>query len=106
MRTNRPACTIWEKTVVNHAPAFVRHGLGAVWWEDVRGQKQNRDPEDGVFINIPARSLFDYIPKKDDRIMPGNISGNSPPKAALTVMHVRDCLHGSATVQHVEVKAE
>ena len=110
MFTNRDACTVWEKTTVHHTPAYVRHGLGAVYWEDVCGQTNTgadpRQPSDSCFVSIPERSLNGYRPKKDDRILPGSIADSSPPGTALTVMSVRDCLHGSAAVRHVEVKAQ
>lgn len=110
MYTNRPACTVWEKTVVDHAPVYIRHELGKVYWEDVRGQTNGgsdpRQPSDGCFASIPELSLSGYHPKKDDRILPGSVADNSPPSGALTIMNVRDCLHGSAVVRHVEVKAQ
>lgn len=111
MLTNRTGCTVWEKTTVNHTPAYVRHEPGRVWWEEVHGQDSNtgsdtRQPADSVFISIPAASLRGYFPKKEDRIVSGSPAADAPPADAFTVMSVRDCLHGSAAVQHVEVKAE
>lgn len=110
MFTNKPACTVWEKTTVNRAPAYVRHVLGAVYWEDVRGQTNvgadPRQPSDHCFVSIPEDSLNGYSPKKDDRILPGIAADSFPPAAALTVMSVRDCLHGSKAVRHVEVRAQ
>lgn len=96
--------------MVDHAPVFIRHELGKVYWEDVRGQTNGgsdpRQPSDGCFVSVPERSLNGYFPKKDDRILPGSVPDESPPKTALTIMSVRDCLHGSAAVRHVEVKAQ
>lgn len=110
MFTNKPACTIWEKTVVNHAPAYIRHELGACYWQDTRGQSVQsgdaRSPADSVFLAIPADSVGDYIPKKDDRVLPGSVPDASPPKTALTVMQVKDFRYGSAMMQHLEVTAE
>ena len=110
MFTNRIGCTVWEKTTVNHTPTYVRHELGKVYWEDVRGQTNAgvdpRQPSDSCFVSIPEISLNGYYPKKDDRIVSGVSAAASPPANALTVMNVRNCLHGSAAVRHVEVKAE
>lgn len=110
MFTNKPACTIWEKTVVNHAPAYIRHELGACYWQDTRGQSVQagdaRSPADSVFLAIPADSVGDYIPKKDDRVLPGSVPDASPPKTAITVMQVKDFRYGSAMMQHLEVTAE
>lgn len=110
MFTNRKCCTIWESTVVDRTPTYIRHETGRVYWEDVVGQSnQGSDacaPADSVFLSIPEASLNGYIPKKDDRVMDGSIDDDKPPMNALTVMSVRNCLHGSKTVQHVEVKVE
>lgn len=110
MFTNQPACTIWEKTTVNHAPAYVRHVTGAVYWQDCRGQQVGagdaRSPADSVFLAIHADQIGDYVPKKDDRILPGDAAGTSPPHDALTVMQVKDFRYGSKTMQHIEVTLE
>lgn len=106
MFTNQPACTIWEKTTVNHAPAYVRHETGPVYWQDCRGQNEARTTENNVFIAIPAGSVNGYMPKLDDRIMPGAVADASPPKDALTVMQVKDFLYGSPMMQHIEVTAK
>ena len=110
MFTNKPACTIWEKTSVNHAPAYVRHETGAVYWEDTRGQQvagtDSRSPDDHVFLAIPVGSIGGYIPKNEDRILPGTVEDASPPKDALTVMQVKDFRYGSAHMQHIEVTLE
>lgn len=110
MFTNKPACTIWEKTTVNHAPVYVRHVLGAVYWQDTRGQTVSgsdpRSPEDNVFCAIPVGSISDYSPKKDDRILPGEVADTSPPHESLTVMKVKDFRYGSQMMQHIEVTAK
>ena len=107
MFTNKPACTIWEKTTVDHTPTYIRHETGACYWQDTRGQdtmdSDARSPEDNVFLAIHASALTGYIPKKDDRILPGSVPDASPPKDALTVMQVKDFLYGSARMQHIEV---
>lgn len=106
MFTNKPACTIWEKTTVNRAPAYVRHETGAVYWQDCRGQtvgSDPRSPDDNIFLAIPVGSITNYVPKKDDRIMPDSVADSSPPKEALTVMQVKDFRYGSAMMQHIEV---
>lgn len=102
---NVPAVTIWEKTVIDRAPAYVRHVTGAAYWQDCRGQNNGRDAEDNVFIAIPAMSVS-YMPKKDDRILPGEVEGASPPGDALTVMQVKNFLYAAQMMQHVEVTAK
>lgn len=108
--TNIPAVTVWEKTLVNRAPAYIRHELGACYWEDNRRQSVQADdvrkPDDSIFLAVPVGSITDYVPKKDDRVMPGNISDAAPPSAALTVMQVKNFLYASAMMQHLEVTAK
>ena len=110
MFTNKPACTIWEKTTVNHTPAYVRHETGAVYWQDCRGQTASagdaRSQSDSIFLAIPGGSVRDYAPKPDDRILPGAVADAAPPKDALTVMQVKDFRYGSAHMQHIEVTLE
>lgn len=106
MFTNQPACTIWEKTTVNRATAYVRHVTGAVYWQDCRAQNEVRTTENHVFIAIPANSINGYIPQSDDRIVSGIVTGNSPPKDALTVMQVKHFLYGPQKMQHIEVTAK
>ena len=95
---------------MNRAPAYVRHETGAVYWQDARGQTVSsgdaRSPDDNIFVAIPVGSISDYVPKKDDRIMPDSVADASPPKDALTVMQVKDFRYGAAHMQHIEVKAE
>lgn len=110
MVTNRKCCTIWGHTVVDRTPTYLRHETGKVYWEDVKGQSSMandaRSPADSVFLSIPEDSLNGYMPKPDDRIMEGSINKEKPPLNALTVTSVRDCLHGSKAVRHIEVRAE
>ena len=106
MFTNKPACTIWEKTTVNRAPAYIRHVTGAVYWQEIRGQSAQRTPANEAFIAIPENSINGYIPRPDDRIVPGIVTGNAPPENALTVMQIKDFLYGSQKMQHIEVTAK
>ena len=108
--TNISALTVWEKTVIDRAPAYVRHEFGASYWEDVRGQAviatDARSPDDLCFIAIPVGSIGDYLPKKDDKIIAGTVTDEQPPKNALTVTKVKNYLYFSAMMQHLEVNAE
>ena len=109
MFTNTPAVTVWEKTVVNHAPAYVRHQTGAAYWEDTDGETvsgTSRRPDDKILMIASAANLGGYLPKTDDRIMNGENSAAHPPETALTVTSVKDFRYGSASVQHIEVTAK
>lgn len=105
MITNRKGVTIYEKTVQNRAPTYIRHTTGAVYLEASSGQENGSDrkPDNGIFVSIPEASLS-YVPKPDDRIVCDMIDDEQPPVTAMTVMSVQDYLHGSPFVQHIEVK--
>lgn len=100
--TNLPAVTVWEKTLVNRAPAYVRHELGDAYWEDVRGQSNGRTEDNGIFLALPAASVTEYVPKTDDRILPGSIADEKPPGDALTVMQVKDFRYLLPMMAHLE----
>lgn len=108
MFTNQNACTVYEKTMVNRTPAYNRHVIAPVYWEETQGegrQGTNRNPEDGALCIIPGKSLTGYIPQADDRIVRGICEASPPPQDALTVMKVRDFQYGSQAVRHLEVRA-
>lgn len=109
MFTNRPSCTIWEQTVIDRSPAWVRHVTGAVYWQGCDAQRlagTERRPEDRALCIIHRDSIGLYIPKPDDRILPGTVETDRPPADALTVVTIKDFLFGSDAVQHIEVEAE
>nr|DAO08257.1 MAG TPA: hypothetical protein [Caudoviricetes sp.] len=58
-----------------------------------------------VFCVIPAVSLSDYLPKRDDLLVCGRCEDVTPPETAKRVMAVEDFRYGSADVQHIEVTA-
>lgn len=111
MFTNQNGCTVWEKTVKDRAPAYIRHEEGALYWENTDGQEiragnaRTRTPENGAFVIIPAASVT-YVPKPDDRILSGICPDETPPKNALTVMSVKDFRYSSPKTAHIEVTAE
>jgi len=111
MFTNLNGCTVWEKTTVNRAPAYIRHEEGALYWEDTRGQEIStgtgitRTPENGALILIPAVSV-NYVPKPGERIVSGICPDAVPPPSAMTVMKVRDFRYSSPKTAHIEVTAE
>ena len=43
MFTNCEGITIYEKTVVNRAPAYVKHTTGNVYWQPSEGQTDGQD---------------------------------------------------------------
>lgn len=107
MFTNRKGCTIYEKTVQNRAPTYIRHTTGAVYLETSSGQENGSDrkPDNEVFISIPKTSL-NYLPKPDDRIVCDIVDGEQPPITALTIVSVKDYRCGSTFVRHIEVNAK
>lgn len=112
MMFTNATCIVWEMTVQNHAPAYIRHELGAVYRENTDGQEvaqsgngTSRTPANAVFLCIPEASLT-YVPKPDDRIVSGTCTDEKPPQTALTVLSVKDFRHGSARMRHIEVTAK
>lgn len=107
MYTNRPGCTIYEKTVRNRAPTYIRHETKEIYWEDIKSQESgsNRTPKNGAFVAIPIASI-DYEPKTDDRIVGSIIEDEQPPSTAMTIMSVQDFRYGSPLIQHIEVNAK
>jgi len=112
MFTNRPGCTIYEKTTINRAPAFIRHITGPIYWEPSIGITVSKGETDGkdraeqnsIFVSVPSASVT-YLPKTDDRIVGEIINDESPPVTAHTVMNVKDLRYGSPKVQHIEITA-
>lgn len=107
MYTNRPGCTIYEKTGRNRAPTYIRHETKDIFWENRIGQESGSDraPKNSAFISIPVDSI-DYEPKADDRIVGSIITDELPPPTAMTIMSVQDFRYGSPAVRHWEVTAE
>lgn len=107
MFTNKEGCTIYEKTVQNRAPTYIRHVTGAVYAETISAQENGSDrtPDNGLFISIPVDSVT-YVPKADDRIVCGIVDDEQPPTTAMTIMSVQDFRFGSPFIQHIEVKAK
>ena len=109
MLTNTPTVTVWEKTVVGHAAAYVRHATGAAYWEETQGETTGsaaRDPDNRALIIIHVSCIGEYIPKPDDRIANGISESEQPPAGALTVTAVKNFLYGPAAGQHIEVTAK
>lgn len=106
MYTNRPGCTIYEKTVQNRAPTYIRHETGPVYWEETQkeGDGKDRAPHNEALINIPEKSS-DYMPKTDDRIVPEIIGDKHPPDNAMTIVSASDRRYGSHNVRHISLKA-
>lgn len=107
MFINKEGCTIYEKTVQNRAPTYIRHVMGVVYVETISAQENGSDrkPDNGLFISIPAESVT-YVPKADDRIICRIVDDEQPPPTAMTIMSVQDFRFGSPFIQHIEVKAK
>lgn len=106
MYTNIDGCTIYEKTVVNREPVYVRHVTGRVYWQPSVGESDGKDrsEQNSIFVSIPAASV-DYLPKTDDRIVGSIIEDEQPPQTAYTIVNVKDLRYGSPKVQHIELTA-
>lgn len=107
MFTNRPGCTIYERTIQNRTPTFIRHEVGALYWEGTNEQEGGTDraPKNNAFVSIPASSI-DYEPKAGDRIVGSVIADAQPPATAMTIAQADDYRFGSPAVQHWELIAK
>lgn len=107
MFTNKNGCTVYEKTTKNRENTYIRHETGAVYWENTYGEKSGKDrvPENSALVIIPEKSA-DYLPKRDDKIVPEIIPDERPPASAMTILKVRDFRYVSANSSHIEVTAE
>lgn len=113
MFTNRKGCTVYEKTVQNRSPTFVRHEIKNIYWEDTQSQELNsrqgnnyRTSKNEALIFIPEKSLTDYLPKVGDKIVGEIIPNEQPPDNTMTIMTVKNFRFGSPAVRHLEVTAE
>ena len=80
-----------------------------MYWEESIGSRQNGkevQQSDSIYVCIPASSVTDYVPARDELLLRGIISEEIqtlPNKHTITA--VADCRYGSAAVQHIEVTA-
>lgn len=110
MFTNCEGCTVYHKTVgADRLPVWERHVIGDIYWEETSGQAasgKNMERSGSIYICIPAASVGDYIPQKDDTVVKGITDAEySALSEKHTVMAVADLRYGSAAVQHIEVDA-
>lgn len=113
MFTNRKGCTVYEKTVQNRSPTFIRHEIKNIYWEDMQSQELNgqrgnnyRTSENEALIFIPEISIQEYSPKVGDKIVGEIIPDDNPPDNSMTIMTVKNFRFGSPAVRHLEVTAQ
>lgn len=104
MFTNMTGCTIYEKTVLNRSPTYIRHVTGEIYWQPSEGQASGKDREEqnNAYVCIPASST-DYLPKPDDKVFKGIAVDEQPPQNSHTITEVKDLRYGSLRVQHIEL---
>lgn len=107
MFTNKKGCTIYEKIIQNRSPTYIKHNVGAVYYENSLGEKSGKDrvPDNSALVIIPEKST-DYFPKTDDKIVIDIVADEQPPTTAMTITKVQDFRYGSADSRHIEVTAE
>lgn len=110
MYTNQSGCTVYERTVgKERMEAYIRHTFpNDVYWQESTGETadgKSRKQSDAVLCIVPAASIGDYIPKRDDLICCGISEADEPPEGCFTVTQVKNFLYGSKGVQHLEVTA-
>lgn len=115
MFTNTDIITVFHKCVdpVKRLEKWEKHTFPNVYWENCSAQDNSKISrsmtEDNVILCIiPEKSISDFIPYKDDRIIKGDCENVSNLKAGeyFTVMAVKDFRYGSSRVHHIEVNAK
>lgn len=115
MFTNCEAITIYhQEEIVNHKPIFSRHIIRNVYWEESIGSHSSgkeMQQNDSVYVCIPAKSVTDYVPVREDLLCRGIVPESLELHEIQTSLHkhtitaVADCRYGSPAVQHIEVSA-
>lgn len=115
MFTNTNIITVFHKCVdpVKRLERWEKHTFLNVYWENCSAQDNSKISrsmtEDNVILCIISeKSISDFIPCKDDRIIKGDCENVSNLKAGeyFTVMAVKDFRYGSNRVHHIEVNAK
>lgn len=115
MFTNTDVITVFHKGIdsAKKLPAWEKHTFPNVYWENCSAQDNSKisrsmTEDNMVLCIIPEKSISDFIPCKDDRIVKGDCENGSNLKAGeyFTVMAVKDFRYGSTRVHHIEVNAK
>ena len=103
MFTNTNIITVFHKCVdpVKRLERWEKHTFLNVYWENCSAQ-------DVILCIISEKSISDFIPCKDDRIIKGDCENISSLKSDqyFTIMSVKDFRYGSSRVHHIEVNAK
>lgn len=102
------SCKLLSKYRNGRSAEFLETVISPVYWEEYIGERQvsnqggthGMDQSNNIFVVIPASSLGDVIPKKDDKI------SRCGSDKTFTVVAVEDFRFGSKSVQHIEVTAK
>ena len=115
MFTNTDIITVFHKNIdpVQRLEVWEKHTFHNVYWENCSAQDNSKisksmTEDNLIFCIIPEKSISDFIPQKDDKIIKGdfeNLSGLKSDKY-FTVMSVKDFRYGSSRVHHIEVNAK
>ena len=115
MFTNTDIITVFHKNIgpVQRLEVWEKHIFKNVYWENCSAQDNSKISksmaEDNlIFCIIPEKSISDFIPRKDDKIVKGDSENLSSLKSDkyFTVMSVKDFRYGSSRVHHIEVNAK
>lgn len=110
MYTNTKCITVFHKGIdrEKRLPVWERHIFHDVYWENVSAMDNSKitramTEDNSILCIIPANSLGDFIPCKDDIIARGDAENR---ENGFTIMAVKNFLYGSESVQHIEVNAK
>lgn len=115
MFTNTDIITVFRKGVdpVSRLEVWEKHTFHNVYWENCSAQDNSKisksmTEDNLIFCIIPEKSISDFIPRKDDKIIRGDFENLSSLKSDqyFTIMSVKDFRYGSSRVHHIEVNAK
>ena len=115
MFTNTDIITVFRKGVdpVSRLEVWEKHTFRNVYWENCSAQDNSKisksmTEDNLIFCIIPEKSISDFIPRKDDKIINGDFENLVSLKSDqyFTVMSVKDFRYGSSRVHHIEVNAK
>ncbi len=107
MFTNTKIITVFHKKTdpEKRLPVWEKHLFHDVYWENCFAQSEESKgmgESNMILCIIPEKSVKDFIPCKDDKIVVGD--AESP--ESLTIMDVKNFRYGSKNVRHIEVTAK
>ncbi len=110
MFTNTEIITVFHKKIDSekHLEIWEKHTFRNVYWENCSAMDNSKisksmTEDNLIFCIIPEKSIENFIPCKDDKIIKGDTDNRDK---SFTIMSVKDFRYGSKRVHHIEVNAK